>query len=71
MAKLLRSNLRLAEMVRQVQLAQQALVANEVPQDETVRRVRREGLARTVWMGSQEQASIAHWLMLLATFLLD
>jgi hypothetical protein len=71
MAKLLRSSSPLAEMVRQVKLAQQALVANEVQQGEMVRQVRREGLARTVWTGSQEQASIPHWLMVLATFLLD
>ena len=42
----------------------------EEPMVLAVPQVRREGMARTVWTGSQGHPLIPHWLMPLATFLL-
>jgi hypothetical protein len=57
-------------MAKQVQLARQALVANEDPPVNAVCLVRREGMARTAWTASQEHPLIPPWLMPLVTYLL-
>ena len=54
----------------QVLLARPALVASEELTEPEVCLVRREGMARTAWTGSQEHLLIPRWLTPLATFFL-